>query len=372
MLRPFFSSSNASRLALFGSFALLACSEKSSTIPFDSGTGGGAVTPDNISWCPAAPPTSACNAVSVCGVCVPNPPGDLKRTTDTREFKGTGDPDLSCLKKGATLKSLNPGTVKITMKGYAKIFANGPDSANVKIEVFKEGANGATDGAAIASTITDKTLPIGVKTETIYKAGKPQDRTLYPYEIKVDAFPVDMPLIVKTSGKAPEDGWFNLYDYGVIAYRTEVEASATFNFDVRALGNDDYASILKAAYSRPPEGGKAAIAGEVHDCQRDDPSVPLEQREVRLANATVEIAPRSSAGLFYLSEVEDDPLPDPSRKGTGRLGLYAVGALSPGPYTVAASGKIGTTTYGLGSYTVQAFPDSVSVFTFRGRRPWQK
>ena len=91
----------------------------------------------------------------------------------------------------------------------------------------------------------------------------------------------------------------------------------------------------------------------------------------RLSNATVEINPKASLGLFYLSEVEDDPLPDSKRKGTGKLGLYAVGGLAPSVYSIGAAGLLGGETVSLGSYRVQTFPDSVSVFTFRGLRPWQ-
>ncbi|MGZ5969174.1 MAG: hypothetical protein ACXWP4_15980, partial [Polyangiales bacterium] len=254
------------------------------------------------------------------------------------------------------------GTPKmVTMQGLVKIFANGPDSKNVKIEVYKEelDASGKPQGklgALVGTTVSDDTAMPTI--ETIMKSGMPIDRALYPY--KLDGVPTETPLIVKTSGKTDADLWFPLYDWNIVARNDALEADGTFKFGPRALGNDDYASIMKAAYNRPAEAGKSALAGEVHDCG-----------DVRLSNATVETNPKSSLGLFYLSEVEDDPKPDIARKGTGRLGLYAVGGLMPAVYSVGSAGLLGGETVSLGSYKVQTFPDSVSVFTFRGLRPWQ-
>ncbi|MEO7095380.1 MAG: hypothetical protein ABI175_19140, partial [Polyangiales bacterium] len=291
----------------------------------------------------------------------------IARTTDTKEYFGSGAPDVACL-SGTGLKPLDPAaSKKVTMRGYVKIFANGPDSRNVKVEVFKEildagGQPTGQLGELVGTTVSTDKLPDGTatKTETITKAGKDETRVLYPYEI-VGAIPTEAPLIVKTSSKTAVDvdGWFPLYDFNQVV-RNDGVSGDLWSFDVRALGNDDYASILKAAYNRPPEGGKSAIAGEVHDCG-----------DVRLSNATVGISPVPSFPLKYLSEIEDDPLPDGTRVATGRLGLYAQGGVSPGLYTVAAAGTLGKDLIALGSYPVQTFPDSVTVITFRGLRPWQ-
>ncbi len=357
-----------SRVFLLAPYVLVlatACSSKSN----DPGTvATPAFVPGNTSnWCtPAAKSTCAAGKVDVCGICVATPPTtDVVRTTDTKEYSGTGAPDVACL-KGVGIKPLAPAGKTVTLRGYVKIFANGPDSKNVKVEIFKEqldaagGPTGKLADKVGESTSVDSVSGLGTKKETIYKAGTANDRTLYPYEIK--GIPTETPFIVRTSSKTSVDvdGWFPLYDYNQVVRDGAAAADGSVTFDVRALGNDDYASILKAAYNRPPEAGKSAIAGEVHDCG-----------DVRLGNATVGIGPTSGLGLFYLSDVEDDPLPESNRKSTSRLGLYAVGALDPGVYTVAASGKVGGEVLGLGSYPVQTFPDSVTVFTFRGLRAWQ-
>jgi len=358
MLRPV-------RLASFALFLLAACSEKNSE-PFDAGTsGGGAVTPANAAWC-GVPAPEGCQKVAVCGVCVPNPTKEVTRTSDSKEYKGTGPVDASCF-------SSTPAPVgaskTVKMKGWVKIFANGPDSKNVKIEIYEEeldaaglpngklgklvGTGSSNDKAPICGT--PAVFPCA-KTEDKVKSGVTSTRTLYPFEI--DGIPTEKPLVAKTSGD--DSGWFPLYDYNVAARNSQLNGAGEFEFDVRALGNDDYASILKAAYNQPPQGGESAIAGEVHDCG-----------DVRVSNATVAVAPAPRYPLFYLSEVEDDPLPDSARSATGKLGLYAVGGAKPGIYTVSSAAKIGTETVTLGSYKVQTFADSVTVYTFRGLRPWQ-
>lgn len=338
---------------------LFACSNNAggSNVPVDGGAGS-APAPKNGAYC-TDPAPSGCTTNNICGVCVPTPPAELVRTTAAKEYTGSGPADVSCFDL-AKVKPL--GTSKnVTMKGLVKIFANGPDSKNVKIEVYREelDASGKPQGklgALVGTAFSDDTMMPTI--ETVMKSGTAIERKLYPYTL--DGVPTETPLIVKTSGKTEADLWFPLYDWNIIARNDTLAADGSFEFEPRALGNDDYASIMKAAYNRPAEAGKSAIAGEVHDCG-----------EVRVSNATVEILPKSSLGLFYLSEVEDDPKPDLARKGTGKLGLYAVGGLNPGVFSVGSAGILGGETVSLGSYKVQTFPDSVSVFTFRGLRPWQ-
>ncbi|MBI2394851.1 MAG: hypothetical protein HYV09_35105 [Deltaproteobacteria bacterium] len=350
---------------------LAACSSSDPPTPSDGGTSG-AVTPTNAAWC-AEPAPAGCGAVAVCGVCVPKPQNDLKRTSDAKEYTGTGAVDVSCFSSTPT----PAGTSKnVKMKGWVKIFANGPDSKNVKVEIFEEERDatgkptgklgklvGAGNSVDTAPACADPPVHPCTLKETRTKGGTTSERLLYPFEIA--AVPTEVPLIARTTGTTDEAGWFPLYDYNVVARNDKLNPAGEFEFNVRALGNDDYASILKAAYNQPPQGGESAIAGEVHDCG-----------DVRLSAATVGVAPTAGSTkprypLFYLSEVEDGPLPDSARTSTGKLGLYAIGGAKPGVYSVSSAGKIGADFVTLGSYKVQTFADSVTVYTFRGIRPWQ-
>jgi hypothetical protein len=351
--------------------ALLAScsSSSSSTTPTDGGSTASAV---DAFWCPSTPPASCGSKLSVCGVCVAAPTNEAQRTSGWKEYSGTGPVDTSCF-DAANVKPL--GTPKnVNMRGWVRIFANGPDSNNVKIEVFKEGPNGSL-GDKVGEGASDGTLttfadgaPAGTQIELITVQGQVDkvQRTLYPYEIKAtttSGIPTETPLIVKTTSSTANAGWFPLYDYNIVARNDALVgsgANVAYNYPVRALGNDDYVSILKAAYNRLPDAGQSAIAGEVHDCG-----------DVRLQYATVGLAPTGSFPLFYLTDTEDNPLPQGSLKSTAGMGLYAVGALNPNTYTVAALGMIGGKTTSLGTYTVQTFPDSVTAISFRGLRPWQ-
>jgi hypothetical protein len=110
-----------SLLATFSFVALLACSSGS-----DNGTsGGGLITPKNAYFC-TAPAPSGCALVNVCGACVSPPKNELKRTTDAKEYTGSGAPDVSCFNEATPPTPV--GTSKLVkMKGYVKIFANCPD-----------------------------------------------------------------------------------------------------------------------------------------------------------------------------------------------------------------------------------------------------
>lgn len=354
--------------ALTAAAALAGCSSSSA---------GGVTAPDGgvtslaPFFCPSAPVASCGNKISVCGVCVATPTQEIKRTNGWREYSGTGDPDLSCFDPASpALAPLDKaGSKLVNMRGWVKIFANGPDSNFAKIEVFKEGPNGAL-GDKVGETVSDGTIahfaddPAGIagtKIEEITVQGQVDKvkRTLYPYELK-GTIPTETPLIVRTSSQTTTAGWLPLYDYNVVARNASLTAGGAFSADVRALGNDDYASILKAAYNRPPVGGQSAVAGEVHDCG-----------DVRIQFATVGVSPNAGLGLFYLSDVEDNPLPSSGLRSTAGMGLYAAGALTPGTFTVAALGMWKGETRTLGTYTVQTFPDAVTAVSFRGLRPWQ-
>jgi hypothetical protein len=363
--------------ALLVAAAGCSSSSGSSSNP-DGGSGSTAI---DAFWCPTATAGACGIKSSVCGVCVANPLDEAARTSGwvhSPEYSGSGPVDRSCFDASspalAPLDKANSKTVN--MRGWVKIFANGPDSKGVKVDVYKEGANGALgDLVGSGQSISDGTLDAatatfadggaaGMKIELITVQGQveKQQRKLYPFEIK-GGIPTETPLIVRTSGLTPTAGWLPLYDYNIIARNTGLVGSGTnlaFNYDVRALGNDDYVSILKAAYNRLPDPGMSAIAGEVHDCG-----------DVRIKNATVGVTPNAGLGLFYLTDIEDNPLPQSSLKSTAGMGLYAAGAMNPGSYTVASLAKVNGKTVTMGTYTVQTFPDAVTAVSFRGLRPWQ-
>lgn len=355
-----------------------ACSSTSTSNATDAGTtqseaGGSDAGDDNLIdayWCPTASAAPSCTKLSVCTTCVPKPQDDLARTSGTKEFAGSGPPQLACsTSAGAPAK---PGTSKtVNMGGTARIFAHGNDSSNLKIEIWTEqldasGHQTGQKGTLVTTTQTGASCDAahGGISETVMQGTSPTTRWLCPWTTTDSSVPTEVPLITHTYSATATAGWFDLYEFNVVAFNSTLASvdggTPSAVQDVRALSSDDYASILEAAYAKPPTPGQGAIAGEVHDCG-----------DVRLSNATVGITPAASLGLVYMSDDEDNPLPDTSRTATGQLGLYAIGGLKPGTYSVAAAGQLAGTTSGLDSYLVSSFADAVTVITFRGVRPWQ-
>ena len=114
--------------------ALAACSSSGgAAVPTDAG--GSGFKPGNAAWCGGE--AAGCNAVDVCGVCVDQPGKDLARATDTKEYSGTGAPDVSCF-DAATPPRPAGESKKVRMHGHVKPFASGADSKDVKIEIFEE------------------------------------------------------------------------------------------------------------------------------------------------------------------------------------------------------------------------------------------
>ncbi len=257
------------------------------------------------------------------------------------------------------------------MGGIAHIFAHGNDSSNLKIEIWTEvldasGHQTGQKGTLVTTTQTGTSCDAahGGVSETVMQGTSPTTRWLCPWSTTDMSVPTEVPLITHTYSATASAGWFDLYEYNVVAFNSALASvdggAPSANEDVRALSSDDYASILVAAYAKPPTDGQGAIAGEVHDCG-----------DVRLSSATVGITPAASLGLVYLSSDEDNPLPDTSLTSTGQLGLYAIGGLNPGTYSLAAAGQLTGTTSALDSYVVSTFANAVTVLTFRGVRPWQ-
>jgi hypothetical protein len=234
-------------------------------------------------------------------------------------------------------------------------------------------------GEMLGSTVSDIEAP-GNATEDVYSPSRDrviQTRRLGAYQLP--NIPTEAELLVVTEGDPADmtaSALFShrIYDYNIMLRNAEVDMPAApmgvpgpaVRFDPRVLSNSDWQAIPSAAtlVTGIPQG-HGVLAGEVHDCDN-----------VRLANAMVSSEPRQlwSGGTVYFSENDTNPLPDMSRngRGTSLLGTYALLDMGPGPTTVAA---VGVDTSGrlqhLGSYRARIYPDSVTVVTFRGLRPWQ-
>src|SRR5205085_2263292 len=89
--------------------------------------------------------------VNACCTFVQAPTQELARGTGlVRNSSDNPTLDLGCLDAPATLGASR----NVTVKGFVRVFSSGGDSAGVKVEIFKEGANGALGDAVGTPAVT--------------------------------------------------------------------------------------------------------------------------------------------------------------------------------------------------------------------------
>lgn len=360
--------------AVFAScLAAPACSSTNNTVAPDGGTssggGGGScdapVSVEKDAYCESCTPSAgavpaACKAprtVNACCTWVQPPSQPLARGTGLNRYS-SNDPtiDLACLDTPAA----QGASQTITLKGHVRLFSSGGDSKGAKIEIFKQGDDGALGelvGAAVLSSDSDT----DVKTETFLKKCPDGGCTLRAYEYP--GVPTETRLVVKSSDATGSGQWADLYDYDIYFSSTDVK-DGVVEYEPSVVAATDINTVASAAGGFTVKQDKGLLAGEVHDCA-----------DVRIAGATVDIDAAHEADIFYFGENESDPLPDKSRGalGTSKLGLFGTLNVTTGvPIRISAIGKQGDQTILLGTTIVRTFPGAVTALRLRGRRPWQK
>ncbi len=316
----------------------------------------------------ASPATCKDNRpMNACCAWVQEPKVEAQRGVGLHNFgapSGATAPDLDCLASPAPLGT--PKTVKL--KGFVKLFSSGNDSSGVKIEIFKEGANGALGdlvGTAFTTSNDDVKDPPQTPQPTWSSKCPTDGCKLRSYTY--DGVPTETPLIVKTSdATGTGNTWSELYDYNIYVPNSAVDGSNTAPYDPSAVAATDVNTVASAAGGFTIKPDKGVLAGEVHDCG-----------DVRLSGAMVDTDLPHEGEMFYFNDVESDPLPDKTRApqglGTSKLGLFGALNIETGkPMHISAVIKSGGKDVLLGTYTVQLFPGAITALSFRGRRPWQK
>jgi hypothetical protein len=324
----------------------------------------------SCSFAAGATPT-ACTTprpINACCAWVGAPTGEVARGTGLHYFSSdTATVDLGCL----TTPPAQGTSQTVTLTGFVKLFSSGGDSAGVKIEIFKEGANGAVGalvGTAVTTTADDVADPpykdmTGMLPTWLSKC--PSDGCKFRSFTYVGV-PTETPLIIKTSDALAAGTWADLYDYNIYFSNGAVQAvdggAMGVTYDPSALAATDI-GVVAATVGATIKADKGLIAGEVHDCG-----------DVRLSGATVDSDQPHDGQMFYFTSDETNPLPDLTNKsGTSRLGLFGSINFPTGtPIRLSAVGKYMGGDVLLGTYVVQTFPNAVTALSFRGRRPSQK
>jgi hypothetical protein len=324
--------------------------------------------------CPVQPMCRAGEVVSCC-TCIRLPLEDAGRTScaDMSDYCGSGPVDLSCYKPDGYPTQGTPAD--ITMHGVVDVYATGPNSDGITIQVYRENADGSL-GALLGETVSDATcpdheaelpVPNEVGDEAVFCPGVCQEkkpdtedcRELGYYEIP--GIPTNTPLVVKTSGSSAT--WKDMFSYNIWFFDNEIVNDRVY-YKSRCLSLDDWRNIPVAAGDVTGVApGKGAVAGEIHDCG-----------DVRLYYATVAVYPRAET-FTYFNGVEEKLYPELGRSdyGTNLDGLYAAIELDAGQTVrVTALARIAGEGYvSLGWAVAQTWPDALSSVSLRGTRPNQ-
>jgi len=350
-----------------------------------------------------------CNAPNqmVNGYCL-SPSGMAAARTqcgDVTEYcdkTGKPAPNLACL-TNPMMPPAGPSTVTLT--GWVHVFSNGPDSKGVSIQIFDAatltgGADITTASpiATLAASSLDPatqracdmdgaigcTIPMagGCTTPTCganqyCKAdggqGTCSDRLRWEAKYSIPSIPTNKQLVIRTSGGGfqADATWANLVSWNVFFSTGDracggpletdcLGAGGTYQYNINALSQADYANIpVVAGDSGGIIKGQGAVAGEVHDCDN-----------IRVANVSVGVKP-SFDRFTYFNGNPIKTVPDPSRTGTDRLGLFTALNVPPGKASVQAAASLDGTSpmVDFGAFNAVVYPDTVSVINVNGGRP---
>ncbi len=346
----------------------LACGNSGSGGSGTGGSGGGDCSTTlkeakNSEFCQSTPGSLDCAEVAgfvnqVCKVALPEPSGELQRSSTVKEYAGTGAPDVSCYAP-ASYPAPPGASQPVTVTGIAKIFSSGCESKNLKITFYKVLRGGAAADEGKLGDAVGTSVMTAADCKADVMTANDKCGTRYECKYSYPNVPSETELAVKTEG---EPAWAPLIQYNIYIRNSEIVTTSgapTWTHDVRALASDDYSVIPAVAIGGPVTAGHGVIAGEVHDCG-----------DVRLINAVADVD-KPRINRTYFTNNEDAPLPDTKATGTSTLGLYAAFDIAPGPVTVAAMGKLNGENVTLGQHHVYVYPDAVTSVTFKGLQPYQ-
>jgi hypothetical protein len=322
--------------------------------------------------------------------------------------KGAGEaPDLSCIGNPVAVGASSP----LTLEGCVDIFGLGASArAGTEVAIFaadvdpKGGAPLATATVAVAvassalrGTCTNSGLECGptrscvefnsdgdvVRDEGLCdcQAGPDADApACRALDCESEGFyrldgtvPSNTPLVMRITH--PTDATVvDTYIWGLVLIDT-LAVDGVFTYEAALIYSSTYSSIPTLS-GRQIEGnqnlgdglGRGVIAGEIHDCT-----------DTIVGNAVVGMSDFDSTMKVVYFDGADSPNPDPVRFSTADDGLYAILNVVPDVEQTVVAGVRDPACTGddctclsLGTRTVKAYADSVSIVTLRGDFPVQQ
>jgi hypothetical protein len=335
--------------------------------------------------------------------------GDVTEYCDTT---GVDAPNLACLDQSGPLPGALPD--RVTLTGFVHVFSSGPDSSNVKVQIFDAAMVTASDprGLQALGTVTAKLDPTtqracdadGAKGCSLPLAngcalpvcndglggrsddhkycrdngagGECSDRLRWESRYSIANVPTNTRLVIRVTGPAgvSDAVWATTVSFNIFLSTNDRACTSLsdtdcldssdptapkYQLNVSALSAADYVNIPTiSGLSGGITAGQGAMAGEVHDCDN-----------VRVGN--VEVVTTPGADRFtYFNGNPVKTLPDASRAsvGTDRLGLFAALNEKPGAVHVEAGGALsaGGPLTSFGTFDTFVYANSVTIVNVNG------
>jgi hypothetical protein len=335
--------------------------------------------------------------------------GDVSEYCDK---SGVAAPNLACLGQSGPAPGAAPA--KVTLTGFVHVFSSGPDSNNVKVQLFDAATVTANNPAtqqtlgAVNATLDPTTqracdadsakgcsLPLangcmlptcndglgGRQDDHKYcrdngAGGECSDRLRWEARYAIPSVPTNTRLVIRVSGPTgmSDTTWATTVAFNIFLSTNDRActslsdtdcldlsdaATPRYQLNVSALSAADYVNIPTiSGLSGGISSGEGAVAGEVHDCDN-----------IRVANVEVATTPSADRNTYF----NGNPvmtLPDASRAavGTDRLGLFAALNVVPGAVHVETAGvkTLGDALMSFGAFDAFVYANTVSIVTING------
>lgn len=311
------------------------------------------------------------------GVTLPLP-ADEEGNVVNAVLPAGGEVDLSCIGNPPALEQ----SAAVRLQGCIDVFGLGDRAkSGIRVAIFADGQNPKTDTPefgeveiAVQEDVGDLDCAGADANEAACLSLGCDRKGAYV----IENIPVHVPLTMKVY-KPGDTTIIDTYSWGIVFdYLDNIAVDGVVSYDANLIYSSTWDSIPTLA-GRLIDGGldvgdgigRAVVAGEIHDCN---------DKLVQGASVTTNQADATTKITYFDGDVED-PKPRLSRLSTNSDGLYVV--LNADTDTASGS-DLHTITAGivepgctgadcacvsLGSRTVRAFPDSVSIATLRGDFP---
>ena len=276
---------------------------------------------------------------------------------ESAQLQESGAPNLDCMDTPETVGA----SQTVTMQGCLDIFGIGRmASPNLKVAVYSRDQDASTEDPNYG--ISD----VALRT-TEGELGELADACPYKGYYRIEGVPTHERLILKIYDTSDDFSRVavNTYVYDVFLENDTVE-EGTVNYEPVVIYNSSYDSIPTLA-GRPVEGGqvkydgegRAVVAGEMHDC---------DGKVIHNTNVTPSYDD-SQARMVYTDGDPDDPKPDVLRSSTNTDGVYVYLNANTDEacmeHTFTGCILDGSECKTIGTTTIKAFPDSVTLVNIR-------